>query len=151
MNPTSYDNVLIKVKSCLPLRVGAAPEWPLPWYPAFSLLSGSLKWHISAEGPPWFSSAARQTWGRTRSSCGSSGQPSWSPSPTHRWARVPATTQVLDPWTTIARNHPGLGLLNWRASAGFGGAEANKGLRAIQSNNNNSSSSSSSSSNNSNK
>lgn len=30
MNPTSYDNVLIKVKSCLPLRVGAAPEWPLP-------------------------------------------------------------------------------------------------------------------------
>lgn len=60
MNPTSYDNVLIKVLSCLPPREGVSPRGVSALMP-YLLLSGSLRSHISAEGPPPCSSAARQT------------------------------------------------------------------------------------------
>ena len=64
MNPTSYDNVLIKVRPCLPAppasRSGAI-DGALALMPALPFHSGSPRLHISVVGPPWCSSAARQT------------------------------------------------------------------------------------------
>lgn len=61
MNPTSYDNVLIKVLSCLPETGLSSRVLPALITLPSPLLSGSPKSHISAEGSPRCSSAARQT------------------------------------------------------------------------------------------
>uniref|UniRef100_A0A8C0KV94 Ras homolog family member F, filopodia associated n=1 Tax=Canis lupus dingo TaxID=286419 RepID=A0A8C0KV94_CANLU len=114
MNPTSYDNVLIKVRpGAQPVcfKGGGHGSGLSPMH-VLSLHSGSLRSHISAVGPPWCSLAARQTCAKIRSSCGSSGPPSWSPSPTCR-ARSPVNrSELRSTWNVL----PSFGR-TWRTSS----------------------------------